>query len=212
MNAVASVLASAALSVSLGAAAASVETNGASVGDVGAGRAMAERLCARCHAIAGPGPSPLAQAPLFSGFERKWPVEYLAEAMAEGLVIGHGPMPEFTFTPEEIDDMIAYLDTVQLPAPADGLALAAEDCAACHRVQESQPQPPAVASNETASQELVQAPSFREIAGREGRDVAYLRSFIQEPHYPMPEQQFIPEELDAIVDYILSLKSSGGNW
>ncbi len=176
---------------------------------------MAERLCARCHAISGLGPSPLVQAPLFSHFEQQWPVEYLAEAMAEGLVIGHGPMPEFTFTPAEIDDMIAYLHSVQLAggdAPADGLALAAEDCAACHRVQESQPQPPAVAANETTSQEKILAPSFREIARRDGRDAGYLRAFIQAPHYPMPEQQFIPEELDAIVDYIVSLKESGGNW
>lgn len=82
-------------------------------GDMAAGRAMAERLCARCHAIAGPGPSPLAQAPPFSGFARKWPVEYLAEAMAEGLVVGHGPMPEFVFAPQEIDDLLAYLDSVQ---------------------------------------------------------------------------------------------------
>ena len=184
-------------------------------GDAAAGGALAERLCARCHSISGPGPSPLTQAPPFSGFERKWPVYYLAEAMAEGLVIGHGPMPEFTFNPEEIDDLLAYLHSVQLAdsgVVADGLALATEDCAACHRVQESQPQPPAVAINETTSQEKVLAPSFREVARRDGRDAAYLRSFIQQPHYPMPEQQFIPEELNAIVGYIVSLKDSGGGW
>jgi mono/diheme cytochrome c family protein len=205
-------LAAALTGVSLGASAASVETNGAPHGDVAAGHAMAERLCARCHAIAGPGPSPLPLAPPFSSFERKWPVEYLAEAMAEGLVIGHGPMPEFTFTPAEIDDMIAYLHSVQLAAPVEGLALATEDCAACHRVQESQPPPPAVTSNETASEEKIPAPSFREIARRDGRDADYLRAFIQEPHYPMPEQQFIPEELEAIVGYIVSLKNSSGSW
>jgi len=77
------------------------------------GRAIAERLCSRCHAIEGPGPSPLAMAPPFSGFERKWPVEDLAEAMAEGLVVGHGPMPAFVFTPEEIDALLAYLNSVQ---------------------------------------------------------------------------------------------------
>lgn len=84
-------------------------------GDVGRGRAMAEEQCARCHAIAGPGPSPVAQAPLFSGFERQWPVEYLAEAFAEGIATGHGPvrMPQFVFTPEEIDDLLAYLKSVQ---------------------------------------------------------------------------------------------------
>lgn len=76
---------------------------------------MAERLCARCHATAGPGPSPVHQAPPFSTFERKWPVEYLAEALAEGIVTGHGPvqMPVFVFTPEEIDDLLAYLESVQ---------------------------------------------------------------------------------------------------
>lgn len=185
------------------------------VGDPAAGHAIAEGLCARCHAIAGPGPSPLAQAPPFSGFERQWPVYYLAEAMAEGLVIGHGPMPEFTFSPQEIEDLLAYLHSVQLTdsgVVADGLALATEDCAACHRVQESQPQPPAVAINETTSQEKIAAPSFREIARRDGRDAAYLRTFVQQPHYPMPEQQFIPEELNAIVGYIVSLKDSAGAW
>jgi len=97
------------LGVSIGAAASAARANG----DVAAGHAMAERLCSRCHAIAGPGPSPLAQAPLFSHFGRAFKVDYLAEAMAEGLVVGHGPMPEFVFTPEEIDDMLAYLNSVQ---------------------------------------------------------------------------------------------------
>ena len=84
-------------------------------GSIEDGRAMAQRLCARCHATAGPGPSPVGQAPPFSTFERKWPVEYLAEALAEGIVTGHGPvqMPVFVFTPEEIDDLLAYLKSVQ---------------------------------------------------------------------------------------------------
>ncbi|MFM9844801.1 MAG: c-type cytochrome [Dongiaceae bacterium] len=197
------------------AAAAAAFADGIVPGDAAAGRAIAEQLCMRCHAISGPGPGPLAQAPPFSGFEQKWPVEYLAEAMAEGLVIGHGPMPEFTFSPQEIEDMLAYLHSVQLAegeAAPDGLALATEDCAACHRVRESQPQPPPVAVNETTSQEKIAAPSFREIAQRDGRDADYLRAFIQAPHYPMPEQQFIPEELDAIIGYLISLKDGSGTW
>lgn len=84
-------------------------------GDVAGGRGIAQNHCARCHAIAGPGPSPVYPAPPFSGFARKWPIEYLAEALAEGIVTGHGPvlMPVFVFTPEEIDDLLAYLDSVQ---------------------------------------------------------------------------------------------------
>ena len=101
------------LAVGLGAIASGAIADGAPAGDIEAGRAMAQQLCARCHAIAGPGPSPLAQAPLFSRFGRQFRVDDLAEAMAEGLVVGHGPMPEFVFEPEEIDDLLAYLNSVQ---------------------------------------------------------------------------------------------------
>jgi mono/diheme cytochrome c family protein len=79
--------------------------------DVAAGRALAERLCARCHAIEGPGP--VAAAPPLGGFARRWPIESLAEAMAEGLTVGHGPMPEFVFSDAEIDALLAYLESVQ---------------------------------------------------------------------------------------------------
>jgi len=84
-------------------------------GSVDRGRQMVEELCSRCHAIEGPGPSPVAQAPAFSTLNRKFPVDDLAEAFAEGIVTGHGPvnMPEFVFSPEQIDDLLAYLNTVQ---------------------------------------------------------------------------------------------------
>jgi len=80
-----------------------------------AGRVLATVNCARCHAISGPGPGPVAQAPLFSRFARDWPVGQMAEALAEGIVTGHGPvrMPEFTFTPDQIDALLAYIDSVQ---------------------------------------------------------------------------------------------------
>ena len=84
-------------------------------GDPDAGAEMADRLCARCHAVAS-GQSPVADAPAFSGLARKWPIEYLAEALAEGIVTSHRhevEMPEFVFTPEEIDDLLAYLDSIQ---------------------------------------------------------------------------------------------------
>ena len=80
-----------------------------------AGADLAERHCARCHAVAS-GPSPVADAPAFSGLARKWPIEYLAEALAEGIVTSHRhdvEMPEFVFSPEEIDDLLAYLESVQ---------------------------------------------------------------------------------------------------
>lgn len=97
-------------------------------------------------------------------------------------------------------------------AATDGVALATDYCSACHRVQPAQPQPPPVIIDESTSQEAIPAPSFREIARRPGRDENYLRALIQAPHFPMREQQIIPEELDAIVAYITSLKDSPGSW
>ena len=84
-------------------------------GDETAGAALADRLCARCHATA-TGPSPVADAPPFSEFASKWPIEHLAEALAEGLVMGHrddARTTEFVFSPEEIDDLLAYLESIQ---------------------------------------------------------------------------------------------------
>jgi cytochrome c len=78
-----------------------------------AGQRIAEAECSKCHAIGKEGASPLPAAPPFRTFAKKWPVEDLQEALAEGMSVGHGPMPEFIFEPEEVFDLIAYLLTVQ---------------------------------------------------------------------------------------------------
>ena len=77
------------------------------------GRAIVERNCARCHAIGGAGESPLAGAPQFRRLHERYDVEAIAEGLAEGLTVGHGPMPEWTFPPADITAIIAYLRTVQ---------------------------------------------------------------------------------------------------
>ncbi len=87
--------------------------NIAAAQDVSAGRAMAQKLCARCHAIGPIGDSPLADAPPFRIFSSKYPIDSLAEAFAEGIVVGHPDMPEFKFEPDEIDALLAYLDSIQ---------------------------------------------------------------------------------------------------
>ncbi|MEX2454160.1 MAG: cytochrome c [Rhodospirillaceae bacterium] len=81
--------------------------------DPEAGRDLAERLCSRCHATGPEGESPLAAAPPFRGFARNWPIDHLAESLAEGIVTGHPDMPQFELAPREIDDLLAWLRTVQ---------------------------------------------------------------------------------------------------
>jgi len=80
------------------------------------GREIAVSNCAGCHAIAGPGPSPEVSAPPFATFSQRYPVEMLAEALAEGIVVGHGDgveMPEFVLDPSDIGALLAYLESVQ---------------------------------------------------------------------------------------------------
>ena len=93
-----------------------------------------------------------------------------------------------------------------------GRELATSYCGACHRVSAEQAPTSKVTVDKGSGIQEFEAPSFRQIAARAGRDAEYLRAFIQAPHYPMREQLFIPEELDQIVSYILSLKADGGEW
>jgi mono/diheme cytochrome c family protein len=82
-------------------------------GGIEAGKRLAENLCARCHAIGLEGASPNAEAPPFRSFHGKWPLENLAEALAEGIAVGHPDMPAFELYPEQIEDLIAYLYTLE---------------------------------------------------------------------------------------------------
>jgi mono/diheme cytochrome c family protein len=46
----------------------------------------------------------------------RYDVEALAEALAEGMIVGHGgarQMPQFTLSPAEIDDLLAYLKSLE---------------------------------------------------------------------------------------------------
>ena len=79
------------------------------------GETMAQKLCARCHAVKREGASPMGLAPPFRELPKRYPVDNLAEALAEGIVTGHPAMPQFTFTPREIEALLTYIASL---APA----------------------------------------------------------------------------------------------
>jgi mono/diheme cytochrome c family protein len=84
------------------------------------GRALVEEHCARCHAIGVEGDSPHPDAPPFRTLSSKYPVEDLAESLAEGIVSGHPDMPIFVFSPTDVQAIIDYLQSIQdQPAPAE---------------------------------------------------------------------------------------------
>jgi len=76
------------------------------------GRAFAEANCASCHAIGPAGESPLRAAPPFRTLHLRYPVENLAEALAEGIMTAHPAMPHFRLETDQIGDLIAYLKTL----------------------------------------------------------------------------------------------------
>ena len=77
------------------------------------GAALLAKNCARCHATGRAGASPHPQAPLFRTLSRKYPIEGLAEALAEGLSVGHPDMPEFVFEANEVRAILDYLQSIQ---------------------------------------------------------------------------------------------------
>lgn len=82
---------------------------------VAAGLALIEKNCARCHAVGRTGMSPRPEAPPFRDLSRRYPIESLAEALAEGIITGHNDMPEFRFAPHEISAILAYLNAIASP-------------------------------------------------------------------------------------------------
>ena len=79
------------------------------------GRQIVERQCARCHATGRTGASPLAKAPAFRVLSKRYPLESLAEALAEGIVTGHNAMPHFRFPPDDIDAILAWMAAISEP-------------------------------------------------------------------------------------------------
>jgi hypothetical protein len=58
-------------------------------------------------------PSPLAIAPPFRELHKRYAVESLEEAFAEGIKTGHPSMPEFRLDPAQINDVIAFLKSLE---------------------------------------------------------------------------------------------------
>jgi mono/diheme cytochrome c family protein len=79
------------------------------------GKALAEANCMRCHATQPGQKSKNASAPSFATLFTNYPPDYIAEAFAEGVFVGHGDMPAFEFSPEQINDLVAYLKTLGPP-------------------------------------------------------------------------------------------------
>lgn len=80
---------------------------------VAEGRTLVEVYCSTCHSIEPAGGSPHREAPAFRDLHLRYDVDWLAEALVEGLVSGHPDMPAFEFDPLQAEAIIAYLKTLE---------------------------------------------------------------------------------------------------
>jgi mono/diheme cytochrome c family protein len=77
------------------------------------GKTFALNNCARCHSIDKATQSPLKIAPPFRTLHLRYPIETIAEALAEGISTGHPTMPQFQLDPDQINDLLSYMKTLE---------------------------------------------------------------------------------------------------
>lgn len=76
------------------------------------GRFYALRSCAGCHAVGALGSSPNPNAPSFSAIRLRYNALSLPRRLAEISENGHYEMPPIAMTPDEIRDIVAYVETI----------------------------------------------------------------------------------------------------
>ncbi len=166
------------------------------------GQAIAEANCSGCHAIGATGESPAPEAPPFRTLSRNYRVDTLAEALAEGISVGHPAMPQFQFEPDDVDAVIVYLQSIQDDASPeealaeDGRDIAMSECSSCHEIGASGASP------------YPEAPPFRTVLSRYNAEVLEeeLIAGIRVTH-PMPDFQFNPQGVDALIAYLRSIQT-----
>jgi mono/diheme cytochrome c family protein len=80
-----------------------------------AGRRLAAQQCGICHAVDQRDQSPNPKSPRFRDLGARYPFDGLKGALTDGMIVGHAQMPVLSLSRIEIDDLIAYIKTLQTP-------------------------------------------------------------------------------------------------
>lgn len=75
------------------------------------GKALAEAKCSGCHAVGLVGDSPNPKSPPFRKLFERHPGLALREPLSRGIAAPHEDMPKFPFTDQQIDHIIAYVNS-----------------------------------------------------------------------------------------------------
>jgi mono/diheme cytochrome c family protein len=75
--------------------------------DMVAGKSLAEKWCAECHGVSGGRLGPNRTAPTFQELAAEPSItEYSLRALLRS---PHETMPQITFTPDQLDDIVGYI-------------------------------------------------------------------------------------------------------
>lgn len=76
------------------------------------GQVLAQKNCAWCHAIGRTGDSPNPRAPRWRDLAKRHPILALREPLSRGIVRPHDEMPKFELSDDEIDTIVAYINSL----------------------------------------------------------------------------------------------------
>jgi len=93
----------------LGASATTTERSGKLVN---AGRKLVETNCVICHATGAKGASPKEKAPPFRAIHNRYPILTLRDPVSRGIAYPHREMPKFIFSGDQIDTIIAFINSL----------------------------------------------------------------------------------------------------
>lgn len=183
------------------------------------GRELVARNCAGCHAIDRSEESPNPKSPPFRTLARRHSGLSLREPLTRGIAAPHDQMPKFILASEEVDSIIAYINSLATPPPAPakgkapsspwrvatepvdigdadkGRLYAVKNCASCHNVTGSDARSP---NNK--------APTFKAVANTPGMTMTALTVWSRSTHATMPNLMIPRDDLENLSAYILSLK------
>jgi mono/diheme cytochrome c family protein len=77
------------------------------------GLQFAQTNCARCHSINKSNASPLSRAPPFRDLLDRYSVDGVKELLTDAFLVDHPSMPKVELNPDQIDDFIAFLATLE---------------------------------------------------------------------------------------------------
>lgn len=92
------------------------------------GRALADRLCSQCHAVELVDASQHPEAPPLRDLFKRYAVEDLRRAFANGVHVGHSDMPTFRLGEGDVDRLLIYLQTLNPCAQPASDRAAMERC------------------------------------------------------------------------------------